>query len=90
MIQGAACLTSAKIPIANLHANGARGHAIATQVGRGAREQGEELPPELVVVVDVGRKGLVAADALRVEVRLDVTAIDATYAIAEPSGLALA
>src|SRR4051812_5058581 len=76
--------------IADLHADGPCGESVRAQIGCRAREQREQLLPELGVVVDVQRKCFVAADALRLEMRLDVRAVDAVNAIPEPGGFALA
>src|SRR5207244_3233496 len=52
--------------------------------------EGEQLAPELTVVVDVHWKGVVAADALRFLTRLDFSLAAPVHAVPQPFSLPLA
>jgi hypothetical protein len=89
-VECAAGLPRLEVPIADANRHRARGEPIPAKISGGAGDQREKLALERRVIGDVGRKGLVAADALRFARRLDGRPIDAAYAIVQPLRLARA
>ena len=87
-IERAARLPRLEIEVAHPNGDRARRQPVGAKVAGCSRDEREELTRERLVIRNVGRERLVAADAIGVAVRLHRAVVDPADAIEQPASFA--